>query len=193
MNGTHDIIEEVIRIYGYEHVDPKPLYGEVRIPTHEAGVAIQHVVEDTLAKQFHMDQCETYPWLNERYLELFHVDTSHLYQLQNPAAPELQYLRDAMIYGLLDVLTKNYKTIDTINLFDTGKVWVWENDIRVEQKHLGIISYRATRENRQQDPRFFTKQAVEQVLINNRITGSISYKLTTASHFHKNKQCEIYV
>ncbi len=89
MNGTHDIIEEVIRIYGYEHVLPKPLYGEVHIPTHEAAVAIQHVVEDTLVKQFHMDQCETYPWLNEKYLELFWVDTKHLYSLLNPGSHEL--------------------------------------------------------------------------------------------------------
>ncbi len=84
-----------------------------------------------------------------------------------------------------------------MNLFDTGKVWLqWENTADnklVEQRHAGIISYRATKENRQKDPRFFAKQSVEQILANNHITASITYKQTTNSYFHLNKQCDIYI
>ncbi len=193
INGTHDIIEEVVRIYGYESVSEKPLFGEIRIPKHEDTVHIQHVIEDTLSKQFHMDQCETYPWLHERYAELFGVDTKALYQLQNPAAPEIQHLKDSMIYGLLDVLTKNYKTIDTMNLFDTGKVWIPVSEKLIEQRHLGVLSYTTTSDNWQEDTRFRVKQAIKQILDNLNIQQKITYTSTTLPYYHTKKQCAIYV
>lgn len=123
MNGLHDIIEEVIRIYGYEKVEGKELYGRLAMPHIDSAVHIQQSLEDTLMKQYAFTQTETYPWLHEKYIELFGKEKSNFYSLQNAPAPELQYLRDAMIYGLLDVVIKNHKTTDPITIFDTGKTW----------------------------------------------------------------------
>lgn len=88
-----------------------------------------------------MTQVETYPWLHEKYIAPFGTNTNNLLSLQNPTAPELTYLRDNMIYGLLDAVTKNAKIYDTINIFDMGKVWSQEENTRKENHVCGMVFY----------------------------------------------------
>lgn len=89
------------------------------MPDIDNAVRIQQSVEDTLVNRFAYTQTETYPWLQEKYITMFGKETKDFYSLQNAPAPELQYLRDMMLYGLLDMVIKNHKTADSIDIFDT--------------------------------------------------------------------------
>ena len=89
------------------------------MPTIDVAVRLQQSVEDALVLTHGYTQTETYPWLHERYINLFGKDIKSFYSLQNAPAPEYQYLRDMMLYGLMDVVIKNHKTADKIDIFDT--------------------------------------------------------------------------
>lgn len=194
MHGIHDITEEVIRIHGYETIESKPLHATLTIPQNESTVAIQRSFEETLVRDFHMTQVETYPWLHEKHIDLFWVDTKNLLSLQNPTAPELMYLRDSMIYGLLDIITKNAKTSDEISIFDIGKVWTWNWKTKAEDHACGIVCYNNIKERtREKDTWFPAKQAIETVCKNILPWYSIQYKLSENSNYHTKKQATIYI
>ncbi len=81
--------------------------------------------------------------------------------MQNPTAPELTHLRDSMVYGLLDITTKNAKTADSISIFDIGKTWKLELGKKHEEHMCGIVCYANTKEKtREKDTWFLTKQAI---------------------------------
>lgn len=82
--------------------------------------------------------------------------------MQNPTAPELTHLRDSMMYGLLDITTKNAKTADVISIFDIGKTWKRKEQKKDEEHMCGIICYTNSKEKtREKDTWFLAKQAVE--------------------------------
>ncbi len=164
MNGMHDIVEEVIRIHGYENVPGKELYGRLVIPHIDSAVHIQQAIEDCLVQRLAYTQTETYPWLHERYIEMFGKAKDQFYSLQNPPAPELQYLRDMMLYGLIDVVTKNHKTAPSITIFDTGKTRPSVDGKLVEQRDLGIVGYRSSVSSWNEDPRLDVKNAVTEAI-----------------------------
>lgn len=193
MHWLHDITEEVIRIHGYEAVEGKPLTAVLTTPKNEWTVAIQRAFEEVLVRDFRMTQVETYPWLHEKYIAPFGTNTNNLLSLQNPTAPELTYLRDNMIYGLLDAVTKNAKIYDTINIFDMGKVWSQEENTRKENHVCGMVFYDNKKTRwRQDDSRFTTKQALEALGIATLKGYTIRLEPTTKPYFHTKKQATIY-
>lgn len=123
-----DIIEEVARVYGYNRIQGKTQTGQVEFIPLSTPVKTLRKIEEVLVDQFKYDQVETYPRAEKKILSLFGTDTNTLYELQNPTAPELSFLRDKLIYNLLDYTAKNTKFFDQIQLFDYGKVWKKSSD-----------------------------------------------------------------
>jgi hypothetical protein len=68
------------------------------MPIIDSAVLLQQKTEDCLVKEFGYTQTETYPRLHEKYIMLWGKNKEDFYSLQNAPAPELQYLRDDMIY-----------------------------------------------------------------------------------------------
>lgn len=193
MNGMHDIIEEVVRIHGYEKVEWKELYGRLAMPVIDTAVSIQQAVEDTLVQRFAYTQTETYPWLQEKYITLFGKDAKQFYSLQNAPAPELQYLRDMMLYGLLDVVIKNHKTAESIDIFDTGKARPTVDGKIIETRDVGIVSYRNKVNTWQDDPRLNVKNAVIALLRSAGVQHPIAFAVTQLPYYHSQKQCTVSV
>lgn len=193
INWMHDIIEEVIRIYWYEKVAWKELYGRLAMPHIDIAVRLQQSIEDALVWTFALTQTETYPWLHEKYIAVFGKNTADFYSLQNAPAPELQYLRDTMLPGLLDVIQKNYKTTDPIMIFDTGKIWPKKNAVLTETRALGIAIYKSKVATRQDDPWIVAKNAVRAVITKANITGDIEFTLTHVPYYHSQKQASIKI
>jgi phenylalanyl-tRNA synthetase beta chain len=193
MNWMHDIVEEVVRIYGYEKVAWKELYGRLAMPDIDIAVRIQQTTEDTLVNRFAYTQTETYPRLHEKYITLFGKDTKQFYSLQNAPAPELQYLRDMMLYGLVDVVIKNHKTADTIDIFDTGKSRPTIDGKITETRNVWIVSYRNKVSTWQDDQRSHVKNAVIALLRSAGVQHPISFVATDLPYYHSQKQCSIVV
>ena len=86
-------------------------------------IDLQRQVEDILVRNFYCDQTESYPWIGDKTCSLRNLDTTQLYTLQNPVAPESPYLRPSMAPALLPFIIKNHKFYDTCRVFDIGKIW----------------------------------------------------------------------
>lgn len=166
------------------------MYGSLEIPKNQPVVDLARSIEETLTQRFAFDQCETYPRAHEKLLTLFGDTTDNLYQIQNAPAPELQYLRTTMLYGLLDIVLKNHKGNETIRIFDLGKI---RPDLK-ETYTCGMLLYtNPTNSDWQKDTWFMAKQALVQTIRSMEIHGEITYKPTKKTGFHPYKQCDVYL
>ena len=123
MNISHDLYEEVVRIYGYNRIEPladkeisfyQPFQGVVRL---------QRIAEQVLTHTYAADQLQTYPWCDESFFPLLGYEQKNLVKLRNAVAPELAHMRPSMIPNLLQAIAKNSKIYDEFTLYDSGQTW----------------------------------------------------------------------
>jgi len=122
INIEDDITEEVARLYGYDNIDPIPLYDQMVNQNYSSYVDLQRKLENFWVQDACFDQVETYPWVSTKVLQIMGRDLEVLYSLQNAVDPEAPYLRDMMLYNLLQYVAKNSKFFDEIRFFDIGKI-----------------------------------------------------------------------
>jgi len=200
LNIKEDIYEEVARIYGYSQIENLPLLSETKYTPYTAYVTLQRKLEDILVRTLWCHQVETYPRISEKALQEFGKDTANCYVLQNPINPDVPFMRDAMVYGLLSHTAKNSKFFDTFNLFDIGKVrvkWVTKDkdsrfatDFVDEQTQLGMMIYQKNIDQWDKDPILEAKHIVSMIAKELEL-GKVTFEKTILTQFHPKKQATI--
>lgn len=117
-----DLIEEYIRIRGYEHFPGQQMEGSMRIVAPSLEMRRQRYLEDLMIGQ-QCDQVETYPWIDEQRIQLMGIDPQSCVLLANPIDSNRPYLRPTMLRSMLDIVLHNTHHHTQMRLFDIGKVW----------------------------------------------------------------------
>lgn len=140
INIVQDIYEEIIRIYGYEHVNWKSLFSTLKNVPFQDEVKFTRNIEDTLVKRIWLDQIETYSWFDQNILEKLWLsfDQNKLWKLKNCIAPENSYLRENFIYNHLWVLEKNFRSFDHLWYFEIWNIYSLADK---EELSLWICTY----------------------------------------------------
>ena len=106
VEGEADLVEDVLRVYGYELIEPVPMRIETALP----GAAISpqqrrvRQVRRSLAARG-MLEAITYSFLDGRTARLFGGDGS--LKLANPISPELDEMRPSILPNLIAAAAKN--------------------------------------------------------------------------------------
>jgi phenylalanyl-tRNA synthetase beta chain len=129
-----DLIEEYIRIKGYETIAPKTVTSSLETIELSTEVKQQRFLEQYLLRQG-VSQVETYPWASEKQILDFGISLQDCYIIKNPIDTNLPYLRPTMLWSMLGAVVKNTQTFESMKLFDIGKIWKAEK----EYTALGII------------------------------------------------------
>ncbi len=135
--GEHDLIEEVIRVYGLENimVDAEATYNPTALSSE---IYWREVIRDTL-RELGFSETYNYSWEPSKYSGLLsNTEAQSHIQLTNPMSPEQKNLRSSLLPGLLEHAVKNrdqfQKKIKRSEyaLFEIGSVYVpAESDSRV--------------------------------------------------------------
>lgn len=163
-----DVIEEILRIYGYNNVElpsqmhisliakPKPDVEQInqKIRKTLAGIGFQEILNNSLT--------------NSNYaIKYLGATNDALIKLLNPLSSELDSLRQSMLFGALETINfnSNRKNSD-LKLFETGKVYVRANDQFMESSVLSIVmcgnqSEEAWNTNRNKEDYFRLKGVLE--------------------------------
>ncbi len=205
MNIAEDIYEEVARIYWYDAIETIPLHSNIAYVEYSPEIALTRKIEDVLVRNFHCNQTETYPRIGDKTMTLFDIPAESLYKLSNPTNPETPYLRDNILYGLLNHVIKNHKFFDTFTLFDIGKTRKkgdaktskqkqdqhFARDFVQEEMHVGIIFYQKDIKQRNVDPFLSAKDMVTSLLAQLGLSHWWEIDHSNDSHFHPKKQATI--
>jgi len=133
-----DIMEEVGRIHGYEH-----LHSEApRMPALEHGRSKNH--KRRIELKYFMtglgfNEANTLSFTSSKIVESFEVAGRGL-PVSNPIISDFDVMRPSLLYGLLESLSYNYKRqIKDVKLFEVGKVFAVKDGKPFEQEALGFV------------------------------------------------------
>jgi len=120
ISRAEDLVEEVVRIFGYNKISKEPL---PQSGNEKAAINILHQTRSYLASQ---GMIETISWsfVDSNLVELFAEKNEKLI-LQNPISIELNHMRPTLAMGLLESYRKNCaRNFSDLSLFEIGNVFV---------------------------------------------------------------------
>ncbi len=124
LEGEIDLIEEIVRIYGYDKV-PETLS---RIPLWGKGSqkSEDRIIEDLIRRTlvgFGLNEAITYGLGSSGvYINNLNFSEGQLLKVKNPLSSETEVLRPSLLPGLLDVIAYNInRKISDIRIYELGK------------------------------------------------------------------------
>lgn len=136
-----DVIEEILRVYGYNNIESTSKFNASVAPTSRfEDHKVRDVTGDLLASQGFYEILNN-SLTSPRYTEL--TDTLKEEQqvpIINPLSNELSVMRQSMLFSGLEALSYNINRKNAnIKLFEFGKTYHQFGDKREEHKHLTLL------------------------------------------------------
>ena len=135
VNRPADVIEEILRVYGYNNLEDKPLKYEANPPYSWKD---PHKLEATVAQKL----------IGHGYIETinnsltspeFSADFHAPITLLNPLGKELSLMRQSLVFNALEVVSFNLNRQNkNLKIFEFGAIYGKKNDTFVEAKRLSI-------------------------------------------------------
>ncbi|HEX3536117.1 MAG TPA: phenylalanine--tRNA ligase subunit beta, partial [Stellaceae bacterium] len=122
--GEADLVEEVVRVVGYEHIPPVPLPRETTVsrPAMEPARRRAELVRRTLAARG-LTEAVTYSFMPSRWAELFGGAKPEL-RLVNPISADLDAMRPSILPALVDAARRNAdRGFPDVALFEVGPLY----------------------------------------------------------------------
>ena len=127
INNPIDIVEEIIRIYGYDHIP-----SNIPIPSIEE---INNIEKSTVNKKHKIIQKIKKLMISQNFSEIitfsFHSNSAHhlgqgdpSLKVTNSISDEYSYMRNSMLFNHLEVIESNRKKgINNLNIFEIGPIY----------------------------------------------------------------------
>lgn len=130
---AEDLVEEVLRIFGYEAV-PSTLPNFSIVPPKENKVRkLERELKEYLALESGFTETYNYSFESPEWLSKMGVDTSLHLELANPIAKDRPLIRRSLIPNLLENIESNLHRFDGVKIFETGRTYkIEEAGERVE-------------------------------------------------------------
>lgn len=116
-----DIVEEVGRLYGFDHLPLELPKRDITPATKDPALELKTVIRDQLSRSG-ANEVLTYSFVHGNLLQKVGQDPAQAFQLSNALSPDLQYFRLDIMPSLLDKISPNLKAgYDEFALFEIGK------------------------------------------------------------------------
>ncbi len=135
-----DIVEEILRIYGYNNVDiPEKVNISVNIRKKPDPEKVQNIISDYLVGQGFVEIMNNSLTKSEYIEKNKEFDSDNSVELLNPLSKDLDILRQTLLFGGLEVINYNSnRKINDLKIFEFGKVYKRKS---AAQKGSGIENY----------------------------------------------------
>ena len=191
VEGKADIAEEVMRIYGYDHMIGTKMTGTVM-----RGKLLPERVKANKIKKILIEQgmyeISTYSFISSHALENLSLDENdarnNAIKLLNPLGDEYSTMRTQLITSMLTTLaTNNSRKIDNVRMFELSKIFVpkqlpiTEQPDEIPTLSMGIYG---------DDETFFTIKGIIEEIYN--IFGmKVKYERSTENYLHPGRQAKV--
>ena len=130
-----DVVEEILRIYGYNNLKDKPLQYEANPAyTWKSSHKLEVALANKLTGHGYMEIIN-----NSLTSPKFSADFYAPVTLVNPLGKELSLMRQTLIYSALEVISFNLnRQSKNLKLFEFGSIYGKTNDAFIEAKRLSI-------------------------------------------------------
>ncbi|MEJ5306720.1 MAG: phenylalanine--tRNA ligase subunit beta [candidate division WOR-3 bacterium] len=160
-----DIVEEVVRIYGFDNV--KPVLPKLQISATIKNVENEkdNLVKDLLTYKYNLNEVDSHPWYDDKFNKKIGFKTGGEIEIKNPITIDNKLLRTTLLPTLLKFSFENLKYFDQFALYEIGKTFHQNTEI----KRLGIISVDKKIKNQEEKSFFKLKSILNDIF--ERLTG----------------------
>ena len=118
-----DVMGDIARLLSYQSFEPKPLPVKFEKAVIQNNVLLERRIKEYLANRCGFCEIYTYPWIDTKYINAAGIELNNLVKLATPPAPELAYLRQSLIPGMLEAISKNLRYLDSFKMFEMAQAF----------------------------------------------------------------------
>ncbi len=146
-----DIVEEVLRVYGYDNVAPRLPSCPIDPVPANVPLLLQHRARRLLAAGHGFVEVHTYSWFDDSWLERLGFDPGPTLVLRNPTAPHQARMRTTLVPNLLALVGPNRPHAERFRLFELGNASRPTAEGRAQLTLLAGLSYASSRAGELED------------------------------------------
>ncbi|MCB9492735.1 MAG: phenylalanine--tRNA ligase subunit beta [Epsilonproteobacteria bacterium] len=135
-----DILEEVVRFYGFDKV-PLVMPRLLRRPFNLAPIMRRRKIKQFLAQAAGMIEQQNYTFFDEQFLSQLELTLPHSVEVANPISDNYVRLASSIIPALLKNIADNHVHHDKLSFFELSNVWLGAQDNAIEQQTLAGIFF----------------------------------------------------
>ena len=118
-----DVMGDIARILSFDSFEAKPISITFEHSVKQNDVLLKRKLKEYLAQRCGFYEILTYPWVDEKYMKAVGTKMEECLKLATPPAPELAYLRNSLIPGMLEAISKNLRYYNEFKLFDCEEIY----------------------------------------------------------------------
>ena len=134
ISNRADVIEEIVRMFGYDNVVPVAPKKTVNPRAELPHLVAQNRIKDILVDKYSMTEVHTYIWNSQSALKELNITTPSYLSVVNSVVQGSEQIRSEISPSLIHVASKN-PTIDDIGIFEIARVYKKDGEKTV----LGIL------------------------------------------------------
>jgi phenylalanyl-tRNA synthetase beta chain len=119
-----DLIEEVVRIYGYNNLELSMPLVTMASPDPHPERTIERKIKYILSEGAAMTESYNYSFTNEEKLRKLNLDPAGHIRLSNPISNHHTLLKQNLVVNLVDNIKQNQAGYDNISMFEIGSVYL---------------------------------------------------------------------
>ncbi|KKQ40805.1 MAG: Phenylalanine-tRNA ligase beta subunit [Candidatus Magasanikbacteria bacterium GW2011_GWA2_37_8] len=120
---AEDLVEEVLRIYGYDKIVSSLPNFPINPPVVNKLRKLEHQVVDILVQKFSYNEVYNYSFISGEQIKNLADDPAFYIELDNPLAKDRPYLRRQLLPNLLANVAGNISHRSEVKIFEIGKVF----------------------------------------------------------------------
>ena len=139
LHAQEDLIEEIGRLYGYDHIAPQAPSVSLASPALPEQRVFERRLKDALVLA---GSCEvlSYSFYRRETATIFGLPEEKHFSLQNPMNPDQQLFQSNLVPNTLEKVRENLRHFDTVALFEVGKAYEkGEGGAVLEKKYLVVF------------------------------------------------------
>lgn len=131
-----DIIEEILRIHGYDNVEiPSQIRASLNYSQKPDKEVLQNQVADMLSGNGYLEILS-----NSLTKSVYSANPESAVKILNPLSSDLDVMRQTLLYSGLEAVSYNHNRKNTdLKLYEFGKVYALENDNYKENQRLSVF------------------------------------------------------
>ena len=191
VEGSADLAEEIMRIYGYSHIKGKPMRGDVirgkKLPEREKSDKIKALLTASGLREI-----ATYSFISPAAADVLNLAEDdprrNMIRIINPLGDEYSALRTQLLWSMLSVISTNVsRKVEAGRFFEISKRFFAELPLKAQPAEIPTLSLGIFGK----DEDFFALKGIIEALM--KLCGAhTEYKRSSEPYLHPGRQAAVY-
>jgi len=149
ISTREDLVEEVLRLYGYDNIVSKLPVQTLNLPELNQERQLERKIKNILAFKYNLTEAYSYSFISEDQLKKLNIDFLAYLKLANPLNDNQTLIRQSLVPGLVATVRANQQRSEDLGFFEIGNIfWASPGNLKKEtnagsvlphqEKHLGL-------------------------------------------------------